>query len=149
MTASVVTSSHRRTRRARPASATPTWRAGAAAGLAAAAATTAVAATARHFGVSFETAPGEAIPLLGFAQLTLVFTAVGIVIARAMARRARRPRSTFVRTTVVLTALSLVPDVLLHAGPATTLSLVATHLVAAAIVIPVLSAPLAPSPHAA
>jgi hypothetical protein len=128
---------------ARPTSAGPTWRTGIAAGLVAAAATTAVAAAAVGFGVSLETAPGEAIPVGGFGQLTLLFTMIGVVTARLLGRRARRPRAVFIRTTVALTALSLVPDVMLHADVATTLTLIATHLVAAAIVIPVLAGPLA------
>jgi hypothetical protein len=117
----------------------PSWKTGAVAGLTAAAATTAVAAVAHAAGVSFETAPGEAIPVLGFAQLTLLFTAVGVVLAKAMARWARHPRSTFVKTTVALTALSLLPDLALHADTATKLVLMATHVIAAAIVIPKLA----------
>ena len=120
----------------------PSWRTGAAAGLAAAAATTTVAAVAHAAGVSFESAPGEAIPILGFAQLTLFFTAVGVVIARVLARRARQPRRTFVRTTVVLTAASVVPDLVMPFDVASKLCLMATHLIAAAIVIPALSARL-------
>jgi len=121
-------------------SAGPTWRIGATAGLVAGAATVAVAAAASGLGVSLETAPGEAIPLLGFGQLTLVFTAVGVVMARLMTRWARQPRTMFLRTTFALTALSVVPDLALDADGATKLTLILTHLVAAAIVIPVLSA---------
>jgi hypothetical protein len=115
------------------------WRTGAAAGLVAAAATMAVAAAAVRLGVSLETAPGEAIPVFAFGQLTLVFTAVGVVIARLLGRRARQPRTMLIKTTVALTALSLVPDVMLHADVATKLTLIATHLVAAGIVIPALA----------
>ncbi|WP_255509920.1 DUF6069 family protein [Micromonospora sp. AP08] len=50
-----------------------------------------------------------------------------------MSRFARRPRRTFVRTTVALTVLSL--DVIADAGTATKALLMLTHLVAAAIVI--------------
>ena len=53
-----------------------------------------------------------------------------------MSRKARRPRSTFIRTTVALTVLSFVPDVIADATPATKALLMLTHLVAAAIVIP-------------
>src|SRR5689334_3399935 len=63
-----------------PAASTRTrslWKAGAGAGLVAAAATVAVAAAAHSLGVKLETAPGQAIPILGFGQLTLFFTAVG------------------------------------------------------------------------
>ncbi len=118
------------------------WRPGMIAGLAAAAATTAVAAVAHACGVSLETAPGEAIPVIGFGQLTLFFTVIGIVLARTIGRRARHPRSTFTRTTVALTALSLVPDVTLSAGASTKITLILTHLVAAAVVIPALSSRL-------
>ena len=79
-------------------------RAGAVAGVVAAVATTVIAAVAHGAGVPLETAPGEQIPVLGFAQLTLFFTAIGVVIAAVLRRRAHRPQSTFVKVTVVLTA---------------------------------------------
>jgi uncharacterized membrane protein YoaK (UPF0700 family) len=114
------------------------WRTGLRAGATAAVATVAVAGAANAAGVSLDTAPGEAIPLFAFAQLTLVFTVVGILIARAIARRGRQPRTTLLRVTVALTALSLVPDAVLDAGVATKATLMLTHLVAASIVIPAL-----------
>ncbi|MQA98162.1 MAG: cell envelope biogenesis protein OmpA, partial [Streptosporangiales bacterium] len=52
----------------------PMWRAGVLAAVAAAVATTAVAAVATGIGVPVEI-DGAPIPLLGFAQLTLVFSA--------------------------------------------------------------------------
>ena len=88
--------------------------------------------------MSLDTAPGETIPLLAFGQLTLVFTVVGILIARSIRRRAHDTRTTLLKVTVALTALSLVPDVILDAGVATKATLMLTHLVAAAIVIPAL-----------
>ena len=54
-----------------------------------------------------------------------------------------RPRRTFVSTTLVLTALSFVPDVLADAQASTKLTLMLTHVVAAAIVIPALASRLA------
>ena len=117
-------------------------RSGLVAGLAAAAATTAIAGTAHAVGVSLETAPGEQIPVLGFGQLTLFFTAIGVVLAAVLRSRARTPQATFVRVTVALTALSLVPDVVLSADVATKLTLMLTHLVAAAIVIPAVASRL-------
>jgi hypothetical protein len=60
-----------------------------------------------------------------------------------MARRADRPRHTFVSTTLALTALSFVPDLFADAQASTKLTLVLTHVVAASIVIPALSARLA------
>jgi hypothetical protein len=109
------------------------WRAGLAAAAAAAAATTVVAVAARAADVPVAIG-GKAIPVAGFAQLTVFFTVIGILLARAIGRR-----SAFLTTTVVLTALSLVPDVLASASTATKLTLMATHLVAAAIAIPVLA----------
>ena len=124
------------------------WRRGAAAGVIAAAATTAVAAAANAAGVSFESAPGEAIPIAGFAQLTFVFTMVGVVIARCIERRGACPRSTFTKTAVVLTVLSLVPDVTGSFDVASMLTLMLTHVVAAVIVIPRIASCL-PAPSAA
>jgi hypothetical protein len=113
-------------------------RGGLAATVAAAAATTAVAAAGNAAGISLEVG-GEPIPVLGFAQLTAFFALVGLAIAAVLARRARHPRSTFVRTTVVLTALSLVPDAIVDADLSTRALLMTTHLVAAAIVVPAIA----------
>jgi len=115
------------------------WRTAAKAGVTAAAATTAIAAVAHAGGVSLETAPGEAIPVLGFGQLTLFFTAVGALIARMVNRRAQQPHRAFVRTTLALTALSFAPDLALDTDVATKVTLMLTHVVAAVIVIPALS----------
>jgi hypothetical protein len=108
---------------------------GVAAAAVAGAATTAVAAAGRAAGISLDV-QGAPIPLSGFAVLTVAFSLVGLVIAVALAKWARHPRRVFVRTTVVLTALSLVPDLLADAAWSTRLLLMVTHLVAAAIVIP-------------
>jgi hypothetical protein len=126
-----------------PAEAGPSlWRAGAAAGGIAAVVTTIVAAVALAVDVPLEIA-GEQIPLAGFAQLTLVCTLLGVLIAQGARRWASRPRTAFVRTTVALTALSLVPDLTADATTATIATLMLTHLVAAAIVIPRLADRLA------
>ena len=98
-------------------------------------ATMAVAAAGQAAGISLDVG-GAPIPVPGFATLTAFFSVIGLVLAVVLARLARHPRSTFVRTTVVLTVLSLVPDVLVDAAPATKALLMLTHLVAAAIVIP-------------
>ncbi|HEX3622962.1 MAG TPA: DUF6069 family protein [Acidimicrobiales bacterium] len=140
MTATVTTTIAPTTPRIeRSSSPLPLWKAGAAAGLAAAVATVAIAGGAHAISVPIETAPGQAIPILGFGQLTLFFTAIGVLLARAIGRRASQPRSTLLRTTVALTALSVAPDLMLSAGAATKVTFVLTHLVAAAIVIPVLA----------
>ena len=117
-------------------------RSGAVAAVAASVATTGVAVAADAIGVPIKIA-GEAIPMAGFAQLTLFFSAVGIVMASVMARRSAHARDTFVKVTLALTALSFVPDVLADAQTATKVTLMLTHIVAAAIVIPTLASRLA------
>jgi hypothetical protein len=116
--------------------------AGVLATIAATAATPIVAGAAQAIGISLNVG-GAPIPVLGFGTLTAFFSLVGVVMAVVMARVARRPRSTFVRTTVVLTALSLVPDLLAPAAPTTKVLLMLTHLVAAAIVVPAIARKLA------
>jgi hypothetical protein len=105
--------------------------------------TSTVAAAGSAAGISLDVS-GAPIPVPGFAVLTAVFSLVGLALAAVLARRARQPRSTFVRTTVVLTALSLVPDLVVDAAPATKLLLMLTHLVAAAIVVPAIARRLSP-----
>ena len=114
------------------------WAAGLASGAVAAVATTVVAAVARAVDVPLAI-DGEPIPLLGFAQLTLMGAVIGTVLAVSFAKWARHPQRTFVITTVTLTALSLVPDVLADATTGSKLVLMFTHLVAAAIVVPTLA----------
>ncbi|MBG6066061.1 DUF6069 family protein [Micromonospora ureilytica] len=117
-------------------------RAGAVATVAASAATMAVAAVGQLAGVSLDVG-GAPIPVLGFGVLTAAFSLIGLIIAALLARFARRPRRAFVRTTVVLTVLSLVPDLIADASTATKALLMLTHLVAAAIVIPAVARRLA------
>ena len=113
------------------------WRPALVSGAVAAAATTAIAAVADAAGVSFET-DGEPIPLMGFAQMTLIGVLLGLLIAR-LCRRATHPRAMFVRITVALTALSVVPDFTMSFDAASRIVLVLTHVAAAAIVVPVLA----------
>jgi hypothetical protein len=117
-------------------------RAGLASGFAAAVANVAVVAFARQLDAGVEI-QDEAIPLLGFAQVTLFSAILGIGLAAVFARRARRPRHTFVVTTVVLSALSMVPPALVDADTATKLVLGLTHVVAAVIIIPAIARRLA------
>jgi hypothetical protein len=107
--------------------------------VAAATAATSVLAAAGEFAGFGAVVGGAPIPVSGFALLTAVFSLAGLVLALVLARRARHPRPAFVRTTLVLTALSLVPDVLADASAATKVLLMLTHLVAAAIVIPAIA----------
>jgi hypothetical protein len=104
----------------------------------AAAATATVAAAGEFAGIS-RSVGGTPIPVSGFAVLTVICSMVGLVLALVLTRTARRPRTAFVRTTIVLTALSLVPDVLADASAATKVLLMLTHLVAAAIVVPAIA----------
>ncbi|NMD57481.1 MULTISPECIES: DUF6069 family protein [Tsukamurella] len=133
MTATATTTAPARTDR--PA----VWKHGLAAAVAASVATTAVAAVASAAGVPFAGPDGAGIPLLGFAQLTMTFSLIAVGIAAAMARRARRPRSTFVRTCAALLVLSFVPDLTFGFDGASAAVLILTHVVAAAIVVPVLA----------
>jgi hypothetical protein len=108
----------------------------------AAVATAVVAAAGSAVGISTAVS-GAPIPASGFAVLTVIFSVVGLVIATALRRFARHPRTTWIRTTVALTVLSLVPDVLADATLATKVLLMLTHVVAAAIVIPAVARRLA------
>jgi len=127
------------------------WKHGLAATAAAAAVVTGIAAVASRAGVSFvdPAHPELPIPPSGFAVLTVGFSLIGVVLAAILARKAKRPRSTFVRTTVALLVLSVVPDFVAIPGlspdfdTATSFTLAALHLVAAAIVIPGLASRLA------
>jgi amino acid transporter len=121
----------------------PVWKHGVAAAVAASVATTVLAAVASAAGVSFADSTGASIPVAAFAQLTLVFSLVGVGLAAVLARKARRPRSTFVKTTVALTVLSFVPDLTVGFDGPTAATLIALHTVAAAIVVPTLAGRLA------
>ena len=121
-----------------PAEAPRLWGPGMLAGAGAAAATCMAVAAARAAGAEVAIA-GERVPLSGFATLTVVGAALGVLLAKVMARRAQHARQTFVRVTVVLTGLSMVPDALIDAGAASRLLLAATHVIAAAIIVPVLA----------
>ena len=132
-TSTTVTEAPARTTRARAL-----WAAGLVSGAVAAVATTVIAAAARAADVPLAI-DGEQIPLLGFAQLTMACAVIGSVMAVSFAKWARRPRRTFVVTTVALTAVSFVPDLLADATTGSKLVLMLTHVVAAAIVVPTLA----------
>lgn len=110
-------------------------RGGAVATVVAAAATAVVAAAGQAAGISLAVS-GAPIPPSGFAVLTGIFSVVGLLIAVALRRFAGSPRTAWIRTTVALTVLSFVPDVLADAATSTKALLMVTHVVAAAIVIP-------------
>jgi hypothetical protein len=119
------------------------WKHGVAAAVVASIATTVLAAAASAAGVSFADRTGASIPIAAFAQLTLVFSLVGVGIAAVLARMARRPRPTFVRTAVTLTALSFVPDLTFGFDAGSAATLITLHSIAAGIVVPTLAGRLA------
>ena len=121
----------------------PVWKHGIAAAVVASLATTVLAAITSAAGVSFASSTGASIPIAGFAQLTMVFSLVGVAIAAVMARKTRRPRATFVRAALTLTALSFVPDLTFGFDAASAATLITLHTVAAAIVVPTLAGRLA------
>jgi hypothetical protein len=122
------------------------WLAGLASGAAGAVVTTAIAAFADAIDHPLSV-DGEMIPVLGFAQMTMLGAVLGVVLALVLRRRAARPRRTFTVTTSALTALSCIPSIAMGAsdGAGNTAVLVATHVIAAAIVIPTLAARIAPA----
>ena len=117
----------------------PVWKYGVASAVVASVATTVLAAIASAAGVSFADSKGASIPIAGFTQLTLIFSLVGVGMAAVMARKARRPRPTFVRTALALTALSYVPDLTFGFDARSAATLITLHTVAAAIMVPTLA----------
>jgi hypothetical protein len=114
--------------------------AGPAAVVAATAVTTLAAALAVAAGVDLRIAADqEPIPLSGIAFVTAICTLAGVALAAALRRWSARPAARFTGTALLLTAASLVPPVLSDAEPATATTLVALHLVAAAVAIPALA----------
>lgn len=107
-------------------------------GVGAALGVTALAAALDAAGVPFAI-DGEAIPLAGFAQMTLLGAIIGGVLVAVLNRRSSAPRRRFVEIAVILTAASCIPSVALPPDTATKLALVATHVVAAALIVPVLA----------
>lgn len=121
----------------------PLWLVSAAAGLAAAVATEAYGLVARAAGVPMAAGtPGasatQPIEVGMFAMGTLICTFWGTVIAVLLARFAKDPARTYVRTTVALTVLSLADPLAAGGGTAfsTRLMLALAHVIAAAIIIP-------------
>ena len=115
------------------------WKHGLVAALVASAATTSLAAIASATGTTFADRTGAGIPIVGFAELTLVFSMIGVGLAALLERKARRPRLVFVRTALVLTALSYVPDLVSGFSARSAVTLMLLHTVAAAIVVPTLA----------
>ncbi len=111
------------------------------AGVVAAVATTVIGAVAKAADVPLVVGDLE-IQVPMFAVFTLAAAALGAVIATQLQKRNGQPRRAFVITTVVLSALSVVPDLAADATTATKLTLIGAHLVAAAVIVPALAARL-------
>jgi hypothetical protein len=128
------------------------WLLGLVAGAAATVAVVAVAAIALGIGVPMEAGPASApgpeqIPLAGFASITIPACLIGTVLAAALARWSKRPVTTFLIVTLVLTAATFaLPHTTHYATAATIAVLDLTHVVAAAIFIPAMAWRLAKVP---
>lgn len=133
---SVATATVTTTTRTRPAS--TLRRSTVVAGVTGAAITTGVAAALHAAGVSFAI-DGEMIPLAGFAQMTFLGAVIGGLVLAVLNRRSAESRRRFLQITAVLTALSCVPSVALPQDVATKVALVTLHVLAAAIIVPVLA----------
>lgn len=125
------------------------WLVGVVAVVVGAAVTEAFALITRAAGVPMEAAsPGEKeaaeIPIGGFAGGVVFWSVAGIILAVALARWAKRPARPFVVITAALTVLSFVgPAIAPHTATSTQLVLAASHVVAAAVIIPALARRLA------
>jgi peptidoglycan/LPS O-acetylase OafA/YrhL len=106
-------------------------------GMIAAGLTAGAAAVARAAGSSLD-AHGQ-VPIAAFAQFTFVGALMGGVMVAFFDRRSTAPRRRFLQTAAVLTGITLVAPLSLAPDAGSMLSLVATHLVAAAIIVPVLA----------
>lgn len=101
-------------------------------------------AITRAMGVPYEFAfPGAepaTMPVSGLFFAVLEFGVIGAIIAACVARWARQPRSTWQRTTVTLTVISVVPSlVAASTSYATNVALAVSHVVAAAVIIPLVA----------
>jgi peptidoglycan/LPS O-acetylase OafA/YrhL len=112
-------------------------RATATVGVLAAAATTGLAAILRAAGVPL-VAHGQ-IPLAAFAQFTFIGAVIGGVLVALLIRRSTAPRQRFIQIAIGLTALSCVAPLAFADPTASKFALVGLHLVAAAIIVPVLA----------
>jgi hypothetical protein len=89
----------------------------------------------------------QAVTPASFATGVILCTAAGTILAMTLARRAANPARTFLRTALVLVVVSLAfPLAASHTHPATRLALALGHLIAAAIVIPLITSCLTHTP---
>ena len=102
-----------------------------------AAATTFAAATVRAAGVHL--AVHGSIPLAAFAQLTFVGAVLGGLLVAVLNRRSTLPRRRFIQVAVASTALSCLAPAAGGDDVASKIGLIAIHVLAAAIIAPVLA----------
>ncbi|HZC72411.1 MAG TPA: DUF6069 family protein [Jatrophihabitans sp.] len=115
------------------------WKAVSAATFAAAAATEALVALARATGVDVAI-QGDDLKPGGCAVAVLLCMVAGAGVLAGVRRFAKSPARTWVRATVALTVLSFVPDLTVpDTATSSRLVLMTAHVVAAAIVIPVVA----------
>jgi hypothetical protein len=103
----------------------------------AAAATTLAAASLRAAGVHL--AAGGRIPLAAFAQFTFAGAVLGGLLVVVLDRRSALPRRRFTQIAVALTALSCLAPAVAGDDVSSKIGLIAIHLLAAAIIAPVLA----------
>jgi len=106
-------------------------------GVLAAAVSTAGAVALRAAGVPL--AVHGKIPLAGFPQVTFIAAVIGGVLLALLNRRNAAPRRRFVQMTIGLTAISCALPAAFADTTASKFALVGLHLVAAAIIVPVLA----------
>lgn len=87
--------------------------------------------------------PGP-MPASGLFFAVLEVGVIGLILAACLARWAKRPRSTWTRTTVTLTVISLVPSLVAASTMyATNVALAVAHVLAAVVIIPAVARRLA------
>lgn len=121
------------------------WLVGLLAALAGAVVAEAFTLAARLAGVPMEAAgvwetEAQVIPVGAIARSVVIWSIGGVLIAMALARLAARPVRTFVVTTVAFAVLSLVaPALARDTAVSTQVVLALTHVLAAAVVVPILA----------
>ena len=106
-------------------------------GVLAAAVSTAGAVALRAAGVPL--AVHGKIPLAGFPEVTFIAAVIGAVLLALLNWRSSAPRRRFVQMTIGLTAISCALPAAFADTTASKFALVALHLVAPAIIVPVLA----------
>jgi hypothetical protein len=72
-------------------------------------------------------------------MMTVLGAVLGGIILAVLNRYASQPRRRFLQITVTLTVLTCIPSLMTPPDAASKIALVASHLVAAAIIVPILA----------